>query len=52
MVRGGLRPTPDEARLHACTNPDGSAIADADFDPEREFNTFVPADACTVLTTY
>jgi hypothetical protein len=34
------------------TNPDGSAIADADFDPEREFNTFVPADACTVLTTY
>jgi transcriptional regulator with XRE-family HTH domain len=34
------------------TNPDGSAIADADFDPDREFNTFVPADACTVLTTY
>jgi hypothetical protein len=33
-------------------NPDGSAIADSDFDPDREFNTFVPADACTVLATF
>ena len=22
------------------------------FDPEREFNRFIPADACTVLTTF
>jgi transcriptional regulator with XRE-family HTH domain len=24
----------------------------AEFDPEREFNSFIPADACTVLTTF
>jgi transcriptional regulator with XRE-family HTH domain len=28
---------------------DGSAIAEAGFDPEREFNTFIPVDACTDL---
>lgn len=26
--------------------------ASAEFDPEREFNSFFPADACTVLTTF
>jgi transcriptional regulator with XRE-family HTH domain len=28
------------------------APASAEFDPEREFNSFIPADACTVLTTF
>jgi transcriptional regulator with XRE-family HTH domain len=30
---------------------DGAAVSDG-FDPEREFNSFIPADACTVLTTF
>jgi transcriptional regulator with XRE-family HTH domain len=34
------------------TNADGSAISEAGFDPDREFNTFIPVDACTVLTTF
>ncbi len=33
------------------TNADGSALSETDFDPEVEFNIFIPADACTVLTT-
>jgi transcriptional regulator with XRE-family HTH domain len=33
------------------TNPDGSPLSEPGFDPEREFNTFIPVDACTVLTT-
>jgi hypothetical protein len=32
-------------------NSDGSAISEPDFDPDSEFNTVVPVDACTVLTT-
>ena len=28
------------------------AKADEGFDPDREFSTFIPADACTVLTTF
>jgi transcriptional regulator with XRE-family HTH domain len=30
---------------------DGVPVS-AEFDPEREFNSFIPADACTVLTTF
>jgi hypothetical protein len=26
--------------------------ASSEFDPEREFNAFIPADACTALTTF
>lgn len=31
---------------------DGAALPGRDFDPDREFNNFIPADACTALTTY
>ncbi len=34
------------------TNPDGSAIATDDFNPDVEFSSFIPADACSVITTY
>jgi hypothetical protein len=34
------------------TNADGSAIPEVGFDPDSEFNTFIPVDACTVLTTF
>jgi transcriptional regulator with XRE-family HTH domain len=30
---------------------DGAPVS-AEFDPEREFNTFIPVDACTVLATF
>jgi hypothetical protein len=30
---------------------DGVPVSAA-FDPEREFNSFIPADACTVFTTF
>ena len=33
-------------------NPDGSAIAADDFNPDVEFSSFIPADACSVITTY
>jgi transcriptional regulator with XRE-family HTH domain len=33
-------------------NPDGSAIAAEDFNPEVEFSSFIPVDACSVITTY
>jgi transcriptional regulator with XRE-family HTH domain len=33
-------------------NPDGSAIAADDFNPDIEFSSFIPADACSVITTY
>jgi transcriptional regulator with XRE-family HTH domain len=34
------------------TNADGSAIAADDFNPDVEFSSFIPADACSVITTY
>jgi hypothetical protein len=30
---------------------DGVPVSEG-FDPEREFNTYIPIDACTVLTTF
>jgi hypothetical protein len=30
---------------------DGAPVS-AEFDPEREFNTFIPVDGCTLLTTF
>jgi hypothetical protein len=33
-------------------NPDGSAITADDFNPDVEFSSFIPADACSVITTY
>jgi transcriptional regulator with XRE-family HTH domain len=44
-------PTSGLAYMHRI-NADGSAIAEPDFDPEREFNTYIPADGCTVLTAF
>jgi hypothetical protein len=34
------------------TNPDGTAITGDGFNPDTEFNTFIPTDACSVITTY
>jgi hypothetical protein len=31
---------------------EGRALGEADFDPDVEFSTFIPADACNVLTTF
>jgi transcriptional regulator with XRE-family HTH domain len=33
-------------------NPDGSAIAADDFNPDIEFSSFIPVDACSVITTF
>jgi transcriptional regulator with XRE-family HTH domain len=34
------------------TNSDGSAVVADDFNPDVEFNSFIPADACSVITTF
>jgi transcriptional regulator with XRE-family HTH domain len=33
-------------------NPDGTAISAEGFNPDAEFSTFIPPDACSVITTY
>ena len=34
------------------TNPDGTPISVEGFNPDVEFSTFIPPDACSVITTY
>jgi transcriptional regulator with XRE-family HTH domain len=34
------------------TNPDGTPISVEGFNPDAEFGTFIPPDACSVITTY
>jgi transcriptional regulator with XRE-family HTH domain len=33
-------------------NPDGTAVLGDGFNPDAEFNAFIPTDACSVITTY
>jgi transcriptional regulator with XRE-family HTH domain len=52
--RFGRSPGCPHARLGYLyrTNPDGTAIAVEGFNPDAEFNTFIPSDACSVITSY
>jgi len=34
------------------TNPDGTVVSGDGFNPDVEFNTFIPADRCSAITTY
>jgi transcriptional regulator with XRE-family HTH domain len=34
------------------TNPDGTPISAEGFNPDVEFSTYIPPDACSVITTY
>jgi hypothetical protein len=34
------------------TNPDGTMVSGDGFNPDTEFNTFIPADTCSVITSY
>jgi hypothetical protein len=33
-------------------NHDGTAVLGEGFNPDAEFNAFIPTDACSVITTY
>jgi transcriptional regulator with XRE-family HTH domain len=52
--RFGANPGCPHARLGYLhrVNPDGTAISADGFDPDAEFSTFIPTDACSVITSY
>jgi transcriptional regulator with XRE-family HTH domain len=52
--RFGASPGCPHARLDYLhrVNPDGTPVSAEGFDPDAEFSTFIPADACSVIASY